>query len=388
MIAYKTEELNNQLVQDAAQEAFYEELIDELTYATIIKRHLNTLYTPNLFIRLGLALLTIIIGLATLILFGLFLYSGAAGNGAFTALLVILAIVSYLTLELLVKTKKYYNAGTDNILMLFTAGFTWAAYLFDGPANNYLASGVLCIICIWLCYRFTDVLMGMVAYIFLLASLYMLCMQLQAIKAIPFVLMTVSPLVYIAMNKLYELRKSLYHRKAIAGTGLLAVLSFYLCGNYYFASEIVSFNTLINGQSSALFAEPFFWLCTLLIPFCYLLYGIRAKSLLFIRCGIVLLAVGIVTLHYYQSFMPADIALILGGLIIIGVSSMLIVYLRQQKHGFVLGSINTRRDKEDFGNAEALILAQAAQAGHSATPQQGVQFGGGSSGGGGAAGDY
>lgn len=379
MTAYKPSELNNLLVQKTAQGAFDEGLISEAVYTKILQRHPNTLYTPNLFIRVGLGLLTVVIGLATLILFGLFIYSGGSGEGAFTSLLVILAIASYITLEALVKSKKYYNAGTDNVLMLLTVSFTEGAYALAGPGFNYQATAVLCAISGWLCYRFANTLMGMVAYVLLSVSLYMLCEQQQLIKVVPFVLMAVSAIGYLTMNKLYELPKNLYHRKCIAGAGLLAVVSFYVCGNYYFVSEI-------NNQST-IPASAFFWFCTLFIPIGYVLYGIQVKSLLFIRCGIVFLATGIVTLHYYYAFMPADILLMLSGILLIGISSMLIVYLRRQRRGFVLGN-NNRRAPKHLQNIEAIIIAQAVSTTHSSAPQQGVQLGGGTSGGGGATGDY
>jgi len=387
MTAYKKEELNNLLVHETAREAFYEGLIDEATYTNILQRHPGTLYTPNFFIRLGLALLTIVIGLATLILFALFLFSGNSGEGAYTVLLVMLAIISYIALELLVNAKKYYNAGTDNVLMLLTVGFTWGAYAFSGPAFNYWATTVLCVISAWLCYRFTNGLMGMVAYIFLLISLYNM-LYLQVINAIPFVLMAASAVVYWITKKLCSMPAYLYHRQSIAYINLLAIVSFYVCSNYYFVSNVVAYRTYLNDQPALTVPiAPFFWFCTLFIPIGYLLYGIRAKSLLFIRCGIILLAAGIATLRYYYAFMPGDVLLMLGGVILIAVSSMLIVYVRQQRRSFVLGN-SSRQTPEHLRNIEALVIAQAVSTGHTAAPQQGVQFGGGNSGGGGATGDY
>ena len=98
-----------------------------------------------------------------------------------------------------------------------------------------------------------------------------------------------------------------------------------------------------------------------------------------------LLAVGfsIFTYRFYFSVLPVEIALTLGGVILIALAGGCIHYLRTTKNG-----LTSQPDDEPRGlNLESIIISEVMQ---NKIPQQGdsFQFGGGDAGGGGAGGEY
>ena len=108
------------------------------------------------------------------------------------------------------------------------------------------------------------------------------------------------------------------------------------------------------------------------------------RDLVFIRTGIVLFIVSILTIRYYYKLLPAEIDMLIGGLILIAVTYVFIKYLHAPKDGFTFQ--NTSGNRKELLNVEALIIAQVF--GKSNTKNKGFEFGGGSSGGAGATGEY
>jgi len=386
MTAYKKEDLNNRLVQQTAQEAFYDGHLDEAGYAAILQKHPQTLYTPNFFVFIGLSLLTFIIGIFGGGLFSL-MFLSAGGDDAIRALLIVLAIMAYIALELIVNNKKHFNAGTDNSLMVLVVVLLLSAFMFTS-GNNVAACSVLFLVCTWMCYRFADAFMGMMAYVFLLLWLFNVCIagSIYTFSATPFILMAVSAIIYWMVNKWSGKSSSLYYRKIIDYTRLLTVISFYASVNYYMVSEVIN-NGSFGSDISPGIILPFawlFWAFTFIIPIGYVWHGVKNKSLLFLRCGAMLAAASIATIRYYHAIMPLDVAFMLAGTLLIAISWLLIKYLRTPRGGFVFAD-NTAGRKE-LQNVEALIIAQAFKIKHG--PAHNVEFGGGSSGGGGATGGY
>jgi len=85
MTAYNNTDLYNKYVQEQASEAFRNKCIDEAVYRNILEKHPHTLYTPNYFIRIGLALLTFVAIVFSLTL--VWLITGASSDEAIMTLL-------------------------------------------------------------------------------------------------------------------------------------------------------------------------------------------------------------------------------------------------------------------------------------------------------------
>jgi hypothetical protein len=113
---------------------------------------------------------------------------------------------------------------------------------------------------------------------------------------------------------------------------------------------------------------------------------VQKKDPVLLRTGLLLIAVMIWTIRFYYHVMPIEIAMIAGGILITGISYILIRYLKNPRQGFMY-----KETKEGLPigklQIEALVINQSF-----AMPQtpevSGTRFGGGSGGGAGAGGDY
>lgn len=386
MTAYNTSDLYNKYVQEQSSEAFHTECISGETYEHILQQHVSNLYIPNYFIRIGSALLTIICILFSGLLLGLILIS--SDEAGFIGLCIFMAGLCYAALELLIKRKGYYNAGVDNILLLSVLTLLISAlFILDFSEQFTVACFFSTFICLWLCRRFTDSFMAMLSYLSGFMFLFLLYIKFGtfAKATAPFMLMAISATVFFVLKRTYRKTDNVFYKPSLKAIMLFALITFYVCGNYFVVKELS--NQMFDLQLGLHDTIPMawlFWIFTAVIPPAYIFYGIKNKDLLFIRTGLLLIAVTIFTVRYYYSVLDVEVAMVIAGVILIAISYTLIRYLKTPRHGFTFA--NTGYAAKDMLNAEALIIAQTF--GEKATVDSGVQFGGGSSGGGGATGSF
>ena len=384
MQAYKSSSLYNKYVRQKASEAFHSKSISAASYEKIVQAHSFDLYTPNYFIRIALGLLTIVAVLFSTLL--IWLISGESGDNATVALLMLTAVICYTALELFVRSKQYYNAGIDNVLMCSVVVYILSAFLINDYANSYIiTSGFMLIICLWLCIRFTDAFMAMLSCCSLLLLVFFICMKMGDVgkTIIPFILMITSALVYFITKELLNKQQSSFYDFCFTSVLFLTLITFYASGNYFIVKEL-SDKIFPDSTGNSIPLGSFFWIFTITIPPAYLFWGILKKDVLFIRTSMGLIAATIFTIRYYYTFFPAEIEMLMIGILVIAISYVLIKYLRTPKHGFSFEK--DAYNKNDLRNAEALIIAQAF--GKKTSESKGFEFGGGSSGGGGATGNY
>src|SRR5205085_577226 len=134
--------------------------------------HPTKLYKPNYFIRIAMALLTIVAVVFSALLFWLF--TSATNKSSIIAILIFLAVICYITLELFVKGKQYYNAGVDNVLMSMVLVFIISAFFISENDSWLIVSLWTMIISLWLSIRFTDAFMAMLSYCCFIVLLFLL----------------------------------------------------------------------------------------------------------------------------------------------------------------------------------------------------------------------
>lgn len=387
MTAYGKDNLYNRHIQQQAAIAFDNNLIREDSFIKTSEAFPFQLYTPNFFVRIGLGVLSVLAILFSTILIGAI--SSASSDGAYVSLAIFLALLCYALLEIFVASNKYYNAGIDNILLASIVIFAVIAFnIIDYSGQYQLTSAVAAALCCWLAIRFNDSFMSGLSYASIIACCFFTCSNAGATGKLiaPFVIMIVSAMLFLFIkNMLGRYSLVLYHR-CLKVAELLSLISFYASLNYFVVRELgnqLLETTLQPGQEIPF--SWFFWICTAVIPPLYVYYGIRKKDLLFIRTGVMLAVASIFTFRYYHAILPASVAMILFGLLLIITSYLLIKYLRQTRGGFT--SLATVNATKLVAEAEALIIAQAF--GHKADHHgSGVEFGGGSSGGAGATGNF
>jgi hypothetical protein len=281
MIAYNHQYLDNRSIQAQASEALAKKIITAEENQHIRASYPYHFYTPNIYIRVGLFLLTVVILLCCL---GLFMLGGVSSEKGMGTLLIFFGVVSYAALEFFIYDRKVYRSGLDDALL-------------------WTASGLV-LIGINLCANHINASME---------------------SLIVFLLATAGVLRYAD------------HGMALVAYG--ACLS------------------------------------------------IQKKDVIFLWAGLALIAAAIFTVRYYYHVLPAELAMIIGGCVLIGTAYGLIRYLRSPKYGLTSIASDDPHLLEKL-HIEALVLAETFQSVTAQPTATGVRFGGGSGGGGGATGEF
>ncbi|WPQ65944.1 hypothetical protein SIO70_13870 [Chitinophaga sancti] len=385
MIAYNKQQLDNREIVLEAEKAFRKQLITQEELAAIKAAYPVVLYTPNMYLRVGLFILTLIIGIFSYGFLCLIMLGGASEN-VFGGINIFFAAGSFIVLELLVKDKKHYKSGTDAALMWMCGSALIGGVLLLGVSMSPVGTGIFVFItATWFFLRFADQVMGWVAQ---LALLYTLVESLQSLLLmLPFIIIGVSFGMYWLFKKLAQDDACRHYKSVMKGMQALALLTLYAGGNYFVVRSF--YESLYNDKPGwhvvILPMGWIFWISTVVIPFVYLFFGIRNKNQILIRVGMILVAAIVFTVRYYHSVAPLEVAMTLGGLIMILLAYGIIKYLKEPKHGF------TSEEDDEKGTLEALqiesiVISQSFRTG--APGKDRFDFGGGSASGGGASGEY
>ena len=386
MPAYNSNDLYSSLVQQQASASFRDECIGEKSYRKILQSHPDKLYTPNYFIRIALGLLTIIAVLFVTVL--LVLLSSTSQSNQFVTLCIFLGIACYAALELLLKRKKFYNAGVDNILMASVIIFIISSFFVSSSTTNYiLISGTSMILCLYLCMRFADAFMASISYLSFFVFIFLLYIKMGSIAKItaPFLMLATSAITHSIMKNLEKKDRLIIYNFCIKSVKFLTLITFYASANYFVVKELST--QMFGLQLTIHDGIPLgwlFWILTFTIPVIYIFYGIKGKDFLFIRTGLGLIATTIFTIRYYHNIFPLEISMFIAGTITIAISYSLMQYLKTPKRGYT--STDLHPGNTNLLNAEALIIIQTF--GTSSKTENNTLFGGGSGEGAGATSDF
>lgn len=379
MIAYNQQQLDNREITEEAEKAFKKQYITAEELGQIKAAHPVVLYTPNMYLRIGLFILTLIISSFSFGFLCLIMLGGGSEK-MFGGLSIFFSIAAYVVLEMLVREKKHYKSGADTALMWISGSMMITGVLMTvSGSNEFLIGFLICLFATWFLIRFAD--LGM-AWVSQLAFLFCIAWLFQGLKLLlPFLLIGISFGMYYLLRQLLKEEKFRHYRTCFQGMQVLALLTLYIGGNYFMVQNT---NEEMFGDSNVPLGW-IFWILTVAIPLLYLYLGLRNKDKIFLRTGLVLVAAIVFTIRYYHSVAPLEVAMTIGGLIMIGLAYGAIRYLKEPKHGF------TAEEEEEKGTFEALqleslVIAQTMKSGPQ--PEEGFKFGGGTASGGGASGDY
>ncbi|MBV8252566.1 MAG: hypothetical protein JO154_08160 [Chitinophaga sp.] len=363
MLAYNKTQLDNLEIITATEKAFKQQYITGEERDSIVAAHPVNLYTPNIFLRVGIFILTTIIAAFSLGLLSLMLLHGGSEE-IYRGLLIIFGILCYGAAEWLIKEKHHYKSGADDALIYFSS-----ICIFCGITlmNHYILSDrimalIIVILGTYFTLRFADMIATAAAFV---GVMYLLFSYLHN----PWIMMVASLGIYLLVIKL----KNKYYANNSIVLQALSLLTLYAAGNYFIVREVTEQN------------QQIFWVSTVLIPLIYLFLGIYKKDRTLLRIGLILIAAMVFTIRYYHSIAPLEVAMTFAGAGMILIAYMLLRYLKTPKNGFTSEEI----DDEQTGaiQLESLIIAQTFHK-TGAPEKDHFDFGGGSGGGGGATGDY
>jgi len=236
----------------------------------------------------------------------------------------------------------------------------------------------------WLCIRFTDSFMSLIAYIALVTLLCITCRHTGTLFIFysPFIVMLASALVYIIQDRLRLRQRLRFYKKCFDIIRIATVIGFYVSCNAYVVTQL---SNTIFPENIAIGKSYFIILLILniVIPAAYIFYGSIKKQLVFLRAGLITLATTIVTIFYFYPFVGGEIWLIAGGFVMILAGYTGMRLLKNGKYGFT--SDSNRSLQQPLINIQTII---SVQAGYKGVPGKGIEFGGGSSGGAGASGNW
>ncbi|TDH23047.1 hypothetical protein EXU57_18500 [Segetibacter sp. 3557_3] len=382
MLVYPKTELFNLHVNDQADEALNVGYITADQRTSIKTAYPVKLYQPGPVAQAGLGLLTIIILLlsAGLLVLVFQLYNSISG------FLVFYGLLCYVMLEIMAR-KNHFNSGVDNILMFTTA---WLIIGGIGASMNMGENGlfeifislVAFVICAFLCLRFSDASIGIVAILALLSFVFFCYLQLgsPALQTFPFVMAAVSGLIYFISIRGLRYQAALYYRNTLKWIGILALFTLYASGNFH---VVVLICQHIGQRTRSVYAFPlpgFLWTWTLLVPLIYVVLGIARKDRTLLRVGLVLAGVAVLTFLQYFPIVTAEVAMLIAGLFTVVSSYGIMRYLRVPRNGFTFDEADD--ESAEGANLEAVVVGEAF--GNTQTVQNDTTFGGGSFGGAGA----
>ena len=383
MCRYNTSTLQNIFINKQSAKAFAEGNINHEQYEDIKSKHPASLYSPNIFVAVGLGLLTLLVVMAAgglgALLFGSFFRTGT--------LFLLFGVLCYVALEIMCGKKNHKDSGVDIVLMAAVATcMAGGLELFFTPSQeDIFLSFFLLLIFSWFTYRFVDVISGIAAFLSLLVFVFNTYTALGefTIFSFPFVLMAISALSYYVSEKKTKQNSYFIYYPIFRAIKIVSLFAFYGAGNYYVVESIIHNNYLLTAHSALSFGW-FFWLWTFAVPIVYLFVGIKRKDILFLRTGALFIAISIVTFKYYHTIIPIDVALLIAGVILVPLSYILMQFLKNGKYGFVYNAeAVTSSRMEDL---EAFALSQLAMPPQA--PEETTKFGGGNFGGAGSGSNY
>lgn len=382
MIAYNRTALDNRDIQTQAREALAKKILTQQEFDGIRSAYPCTLYTPNFFIRAGLFLLTL---LAVLCCFWILLIIGLHGDSQIGGELIFFGVLAYIALELFIHLRRMYRSGVDDALLWVAGGLIVGGInLTSSSISPAMESLVVLIFALVGTIRYADRLMTVIAYGALLSLIFCTVGTSAAGRAaLPFVVMAVSVVLYISFTRWTRIARLRFYHSNLPLLRTATLLSLYAAGNYYIVRSV---NESLSHQPGPVRLGFLWWILTALLPIVYIILGIRKKDVIFLWTGLALVAASAFTLRYYYHVLPAELAMIIGGCVVIVGAWSLIRYLHTPKSGLTSLPSEDPHLLKDLP-IEGVILAESFQSvAHSTDP--GFQYGGGTTGGGGAGGGF
>ncbi len=390
MKAYNPLWSESDFIQRTAQKWLKQGFLTKVQFTEIEKMYPVNYYDSNVFLKIGLFIFTILaagfsIGIMSIFFVDIY-------NSNLNVVMVIQSLmigsVFFFLLENLIKNRQLYHSGVDNALIYMALGAfcTTIYFLFEkSNPSTWLFLILFLPLFVATTIRYAESVVCTLTYFLIVGIFVMIALESFWGKILlPFILMIVSTGMHFLVKKLSSRKDYLYYETCLTIFKTLSLITFYLGGNYLIVREgNALINNLYLSTSPQVAFAPMFYFFTTIIPIAYLFFGFRYCDRLILILGLITLGFSIFTYRFYFSIIPIEIALTLGGILLITLSAGLIHYLKMAKHGF------TYQPDDDFEgfNLEAMLMSQIIQ---SKIPHQGdtFKFGGGDSIGGGAGGKY
>lgn len=389
LIAYDIAELEKKTVLKEAENLYRSGLLNDDQRQKIGEVYASKLYTPSLFMKVLLFVfsllgMTTVIGPITAII-------GDVGQTGFQFLALFLGIcLIFFTEKVLIKIKFHFNSGITEAGIFSGLLFIAFGILGSQPNNGMVYPIVGFLLAAFAAIRYLNLFALVFALGFFVLILFKILTAIGGVAEalIPFVFMATFGLLYWYFKKLQKILSNVIFEKQFVLLKTISLLFFYVAGNYFVVRElsIRLMGLKLSGGDNIPFAF-LFYLFTALVPVGYLYGGIRKKSILLIRVGLLTTALSVITFKYYFSLGPPVITITVSGIVLITIALTLLNYLKQMRGGFTREQLIIEKwSSQDL----AAIIASQTLGGNktSETVSEEPLFNGGRFGGGGAGGSW
>lgn len=382
IIAYDIAELEKKCVTNEAKKLYKSGVIDERQWKDIILKFAANLYTPSIFIRI-LLFIASIIGMITLIGPIALILEISEKENVKTLLIIFGIAILIFTEIIIIKNMRHFRSGASEAGIYSSLLLIAIGLLFDNN-SNYSIIAIGFVFTLFAAIRYLD-LLALAATVILFAWLLVDSLMLMGgfISTLLPLIMLVTFVTLYQLSLLLEkkLDNVIFTDQFIILKSLSLVFC-YLSVNYLVVRELseLLLELFIPDGADIPFAVVFYAL-TALIPLGYIAWGVKTKSIIFIRVGLFILTLAVFTFKYYFSVMPPVISITIAGIVMTSVALLLLNYLKTPKNGFTREMLLT--DKWGNSNLHSFIISQTL-GGNANTSQNDVEMGGGKFGGAGA----
>jgi hypothetical protein len=385
IIAYNIAELENKKVLIEAKNLYKSKVISQEQWQNINKIYASKLYSPSKFIRVLFFILTLI-GLSTVSAPMSLIVIDINSQSAIQIMLFITGVsIMVITDLVLIKKNNHYLSGVTEAGIYTGLSFIASGLLAGDHINVLVYPLVGLLFSAFAAIRYLNLLALTATFFFLGWFIFQLVFTIGGtIEALlPFIFMFVFGGAYFGIKKLKpKLTNIVFDNHFILGQ-TLALLIFYIAGNYFVVRELsIELMRLNLAEGEDIPFAYLFYGFTVLVPLAYIYFGVKHKSILLIRTGLLTIALSVITLKYYFSLGMPMLTITLSGAILITIAFLMFNYLKQMRNGFTTAKL--LNDQWSSQNLTAIVASQTLGGNNlPETPNEDI-FNGGEFGGGGA----
>ena len=396
MKAYNEQWIYNRTILEQAGRWHRQQLLTDEQMKSVRKTYPVEFRQTNGFLEIGLFLFTTVAIMACYLLPASLFLALAESSVIYGLFNMAAGVIIGLVGNLLIKRRLLYRNGIDNAFVVTMAGFL--AFGFNQLVSTELSVAAHCFLTLPLLlvilWYYGDTLIAF----FVVATFYAgvfdgLLTYAWGKDALPFVMMVLSLGLYLGTAQIQRANPTdTYYTDPLNLIQWFSLIVLAASGNYFVVRELNGLllertpGVPLPKEAPEITLSTLFWVLTFLIPGIYVGRGFTKKDRILLVLGLLGLIGAAATVHEYAALVPLNVALTLGGGILIGLAVVGIRYVAQPKHGFT-DEPDDDSPNEFFTNAATVAIVQATGAatqGH----KDNLRFGEGDFGGGGTEGKY
>lgn len=336
LIAYNISELEKKIVSSEARRLYKSKFINEDQWNRIKQDYSSNLFTPTIFMKILLFILSYI-GLST-IMGPMALLFGNIGQDGYQILSLVFGLsLIIFTEKILIKDKLHYKSGVTEAGIYAGLSFIAFGLLGSGPDLVLIYPIVGFILAGFASVRYLNLIALVLTMIFFSWILFQILSDIGGVaEAItPFVFMTVFGLIYYFSIKIQEKLSSVIFDTQFTIIKTIALIISYLAVNYFVVREVsIEWMNLNLAENEDIPFAFIFYILTALIPIGYIALGLKNRSILLIRVGLLAIALSVFTFKYYFSLGFPMISVTIAGALLIVIALLLFNYLKKSRNGY------------------------------------------------------